>query len=138
MDRMTKWAAVGVGVLALTTAALLTAAVTPEPEARATAGNTYETLAAEYNVTIDWFDRTDDACGNDSSGCIDFDSLDSISVMSGQINEWTRYVVIHEIGHVIQVREGGPDALNECDADAFAFAHGGELSDYSHSYVYDC
>jgi hypothetical protein len=130
MDRMTKWAAAGVGALALTAATLLTAAVMPEPEARAVAGNTYETLAAEYDVTIDWFDRSEDVCGNDSSGCIDFDSLDSISVMSGQTNYWTLYVVLHEIGHVIQYREGGAEALNECDADAWALSHGAMTAGY--------
>jgi hypothetical protein len=130
MDRMTKWAAVGVGVLALTAATLLTAAVMPEPESRAAAGHTYETLAAEYDVTIDWFDRSDDVCGNDSSGCIDFDSLDSINVMSGQTNYWTLYVVLHETGHVIQYREGGAEALDECAADAWATSHGAMTSGY--------
>lgn len=130
MDRMTKAAAIGVGVLALIATTLLTAAVIPDPAPRASAGNTYDNIAAEYGVTIDWFTQAEAVCDEGASGCIDYDSLDSINVMSGQTNYWTLYVVLHEIGHVIQYREGGAEALNECDADAWALEHGALTAGY--------
>jgi len=131
MERIVSAVAVTVGVLAIS-AALLGSAVVSQtsPVAKKAGPMGYMAFSETQQVTIDWFSPESDVCGGGQSGCIDFDSIDSINVMSGQTRAWTEYVVLHEIGHVIQFRESGTAGLDECSADEYAKDHGAIITGY--------
>lgn len=83
--------------------------------------NQYEKIAAQFNVTIRWQSTVD--CQGDAMGCFDPSTPNIIYVKSGMGADETRYVVLHEIGHVSQQRLALP--FNECNADEFARSLGG-------------
>ena len=85
------------------------------------ATNPYATIAAEFNVTIQW--QTVGLCGPGTTGCFDPTTPNVIYVKTGMDANETRYVVLHEIGHASQYRMGLP--LDECNADEFARSLGG-------------
>lgn len=78
-------------------------------------------IAASFGVTIQWQDRVE--CEGDALGCFETATPNTIYVKTGMDPSETRYVVLHEIGHVSQNRLGLD--LNECNADEFARSLGG-------------
>lgn len=83
-----------------------------------------DALAARFAVTIVWTDD-DRNCG---AGCYDPRDPNVIYVAPGMDAETTRYVVLHELGHVLQFRVGM--AADECAADRFAQSMGSTMGGY--------
>lgn len=81
-------------------------------------------IASQFGVTVQIVE--DPPCGE--SGCFLRATPDVIYVKEGLGAEWFRYVVLHEIGHVIQYRLGLP--MDECAADRFAQSMGSEHGGY--------
>lgn len=86
---------------------------------------TPETRAADYGISIVWADMP---CGQDYSGCFDRAEPSEIQVRPDTSPWWINYVILHELTHVRQYREGLP--VTECGADTGAIAWGALLSGY--------
>lgn len=81
-------------------------------------------IAAQFGVTVQVVSET--PCG--LAGCFLRATPDTIYIEPGFDGEELRYLILHEIGHVIQHRLGIP--LDECGADRFAQSMGSTFGAY--------
>jgi hypothetical protein len=88
-----------------------------------------DSIAAKFDVQIVWQNRVLCAGPDDRvAGCFTPAAPDTIFVRTGQTPELERYIVLHELGHVIQYRLGLD--RDECGADRFAQSMGSTYGNY--------
>jgi len=122
------WIAIATTVVAASLLTAVPAAATAPERVRGVAshvGWTVESRAAAFGIMVEW---QQNPCGNDWSGCYDWSQPWHIMVRRDPDSRWTDYVILHELAHVRQQREGLPP--NECDADRQAIVWGALFSGY--------
>ena len=85
-------------------------------------------IAAAHGAEIMW--TTDDSvcASGERGGCYLPETPDVIWVSEGLPADLEEYVILHELGHLIQARNG--EAFNECAADRYAQTHGAQFGEY--------
>lgn len=84
----------------------------------------FDEIASAVGVSIDWDRERLAKCGGDEAlGCFR-PSAPGVVHLSPDLGDYTRQVLLHEIGHVLQHRLGQP--LDECGADLFAASMGSD------------
>lgn len=93
-------------------------------------------IASKYGVSIvwtnDWRNCEASADPNAHGGCWHSITPDVIYVAKGASQSVERFMIFHEVMHVIQYRKGLP--LNECAADRFAASHVNVGESYTSNY----
>jgi hypothetical protein len=90
-----------------------------------------EVVAELWSVTIDWSDDPASECGASEDAALGACYLPParIVIQSGLDWDLTKYLVLHQLGHVEQYRIGVP--LDECGGDLFAHMHSSTISNYT-------
>lgn len=81
-------------------------------------------IASQYGVSINW--NKDDlafACSPIALGCF-VEHTPTVIYVSPDLGDYTEQVILHELGHVMQYRNGVP--MDECGADQFAALMGSD------------
>lgn len=84
----------------------------------------FDAIASAVGVSIDWDqNRLAECGGSEALGCFR-PSAPGVVHVSPDLGDYTRQVLLHELGHVLQHRLGQP--LDECGADQFAASMGSD------------
>ena len=113
------------GVAAVAAALCVTAGALALPPS--TADAVTHPLTAPHDTKIMWTETSVCADGK-QGGCYLPETPNVIWVSDGMPDDLEEYVILHELGHLIQHRNGEP--FDECAADRYAQTHGAQFGEY--------